>query len=68
MGLMPRFATKNPIHRVPFCSAGTSSLRGMGTNGITRLNFGSTEKRADSPPSKRMKLGNIKHDNFKARG
>jgi hypothetical protein len=39
MGLMPRLATKNPIHRVLFCSAGTSSLRGVGNNGITELNF-----------------------------
>ena len=28
----------SPIHRAQFRSAGTSSLRGMGTNGITELN------------------------------
>jgi hypothetical protein len=39
MGLMPRLATKNPINRVPFCSAGNSSLRGVGNNGIAELNF-----------------------------
>jgi hypothetical protein len=46
MGLMPRLATKNPIHRVPFCSAGNfpegdaeRSLRGVGNNGIAELNF-----------------------------